>query len=669
MVYTNIISQNEYSWESIDASSSIEKFEELACFYPESYQWDNDKRITLLKKLYSASENLAVDSFIHQYSKTLGVVYREMDSISLSLGYLNRSLATSYHAKSKSIALNNLGVLHFKSKDYQSALDYYFKAVEAAKELNNGSEAYPIGNISNLYAESDDHKNAIKYLKYSVGYSDKLPFPENIYSLVYDYSYLVDSYYQLNEVDSAEAYIRLALEKTSTLDTIPGEKFENALFIGFWTASDFYLNLGMYEMATNYIDETERVAQSYYMSSVDILRARNHLLKNNFQEAEAILLSDRVQKDDLSKEQILILLVQCYKGSGNLKKTIEMQDSLSTYLKQKFSADRIRANSFANAKYETLKKNEEIKSLKLDQQVKSLTIDNQRYLVLASSTLALLLFSMVSYLFWQHRTRKKMNEYLKQQVDFKTKDLKEANEELRTLSYIASHDIKEPIRNISNYVSMIQHKIDPKEKIKFSEYFKIINRSVKQQYTLVEDLTKYLSISKDSVVDMAPVDLNQLIDDIRSEIQSNENSKSYKISNKTLPTIQSNASILYIVLKNLIYNGIKYNESLPAKIKVNYHLEDGFHQIAIIDNGIGIDQKYHEKIFHSFKRLHDRSRYEGSGMGLSIVKTLVARMDGQVHVESEPDKGSTFTIRFPKQLANAVNVDAVSHRQMHLVTH
>lgn len=91
--------------------------------------------------------------------------------------------------------------------------------------------------------------------------------------------------------------------------------------------------------------------------------------------------------------------------------------------------------------------------------------------------------------------------------------------------------------------------------------------------------------------------------------------------------------------------------------------------IEVKDNGIGIEEKYHEKIFDSFKRLHDRSRYEGSGMGLSIVKTLTSRIDGQVLLESALGKGSTFTIRFPDQLTNAANVDAVSHRQMHLIKH
>ncbi|MFK7947454.1 MAG: ATP-binding protein [Saprospiraceae bacterium] len=113
--------------------------------------------------------------------------------------------------------------------------------------------------------------------------------------------------------------------------------------------------------------------------------------------------------------------------------------------------------------------------------------------------------------------------------------------------------------------------------------------------------------------------------------------------------------MIYTILKNLIENGIKFNKSETPTITLRSKTHETYKEIIIKDNGIGIDAAYHEQVFKMFKRLHNRAEYEGSGIGLAIVKLLADKLGGTIRVESELGKGSTFTLRFPQKINQCSN--------------
>ena len=120
------------------------------------------------------------------------------------------------------------------------------------------------------------------------------------------------------------------------------------------------------------------------------------------------------------------------------------------------------------------------------------------------------------------------------------------------------------------------------------------------------------------------------------------------VINHGLPNIPSNNSLLYTTLKNFIENGLKYNTSTQPTVELSYNETPENHHIIIKDNGIGIEEKYFDKIFVMFQRLHNRGEYSGSGVGLSIVRLAIEKLNGEIKVESEVGKGSTFIICLPK---------------------
>ena len=164
---------------------------------------------------------------------------------------------------------------------------------------------------------------------------------------------------------------------------------------------------------------------------------------------------------------------------------------------------------------------------------------------------------------------------------------------------------------------------------------------------MVEDFARYTTLSKGESVDKQIIDLNYLIDSIIENLQESIRKYNGQVIVSDLPEIKSNSSLLMSILKNLIENGLKYNQSENPKVNISFEQTATNYHIIIADNGIGIEENYHEKIFEMFKRLNNRAEYEGSGIGLAIVKLCTTKLGGTIDIISELDKGTTFIIKLP----------------------
>ena len=641
--------QIDRSWKEIDPSTSREAFEAYEKFLDQSYQWEFEERVAYLKRIYQASQSSGVDSLIARYSESLGNLYREADSMSQAYLLLKEAIRHSPDPRHKRVSLNSMGGLHLKNKDYESALDYFFQALEECKKLNDGSEAYPIGNISEVYAIMNDYENAIKYLKYSIEFSGDLESPDKEYSRVYDCSFIASYFLEVDQRDSTLFYLELTLDYIQEIDTIKRQKFQDACFMGNMNAAEIYLKMGNTAKAKHFIEETRKFAQPFYMSTVYLLESEYHLLRKEYGAALKILENEELMREEYSGQaSILEQRVQCYKGLGKYKQAVEVQEDWIARQAEVFGQDRLRYSAFADVKYETIRREEEIKSLRLNQTVQELTIQNQRFAMMLNGLLALLLAGGAVYLWSRYRSRNRLSKYLQEQVNLKTQDLKKANEDLRVLNFVASHDLKEPINNIHNYVGLIQNKIPKESKRDLGFFFEIIDNSIRQVYTLVEDLAKYLRLANDAVVETSLVNLDQLTDEVFLSLDSYVQERNGKLVNGGLPEMYTNSSLMQVVLKNLIENGLKFNQAPVPRVMVQHKENASEHKLVVSDNGIGIQEEFYPRIFENFKRLHNRQEYQGSGMGLAIVKLLVEKLGGSIQVESSINEGSNFIITLPK---------------------
>ena len=241
-------------------------------------------------------------------------------------------------------------------------------------------------------------------------------------------------------------------------------------------------------------------------------------------------------------------------------------------------------------------------------------------------------------------TEKKESE---KQLAAYSKALQESNKELEQFAYIASHDMKEPLRMVNSYVTLLgkmySHKLDERG----LEFIEFASDGVKRMDNLIKDLLEYSRIGrtelKKNLISFDDV-LLKVMSNLRFQI--NEKKVDFDIDVE-LPRFLANRTQIFMLFQNLISNGIKYNQNEQPVISISTIIENDMVQFTIKDNGIGMKKKYLGKIFQVFQRLHGREEYEGTGIGLAVCKRIVKHHGGNIWVESEEGVGSTFQFTLP----------------------
>ncbi|UZR98255.1 PAS domain S-box protein [Chondrinema litorale] len=233
---------------------------------------------------------------------------------------------------------------------------------------------------------------------------------------------------------------------------------------------------------------------------------------------------------------------------------------------------------------------------------------------------------------------KKLNNELKQQA----LELTRSNEELEQFAYIASHDLQEPLRMITSFLSQLERKYKNVLDEKGLKYIDFAVDGGKRMRRIILDLLDYSRVGR-TEDELEDIDLNDLLDDVKSLFRKSINESSTQINYSKLPTLKSYRSPLTLLFQNLISNAIKYHrEDTRPVINISSTKTKAGWEFAVEDNGLGISKEYFDKIFQIFQRLHNREEYSGTGIGLSIVKKIVESLGGRIWLESEEGKGTTF---------------------------
>lgn len=233
---------------------------------------------------------------------------------------------------------------------------------------------------------------------------------------------------------------------------------------------------------------------------------------------------------------------------------------------------------------------------------------------------------------------------LENQKEILLRNLEKSNNELQEYAHIVSHDLKSPLRSIFALISWIKE--DNLESLDSSSInnIELIEGTLEKMEGLISDILNYSSVTSDSVDDR-PVDLNSVIDDLKQILFIPEHI-SIDVKNK-LPIITGDKTRLQQLFQNLLSNAINYIDKDIGLITINVKELSNHYKFSVKDNGIGIDKKYHDKIFKIFHSLNDSK--ESSGIGLSIVKKIVDLYNGKIWVESTPEIGTTFYFTLKKQ--------------------
>ena len=241
---------------------------------------------------------------------------------------------------------------------------------------------------------------------------------------------------------------------------------------------------------------------------------------------------------------------------------------------------------------------------------------------------------------------RELNAELEERVIQRTHELSRINDELRQFAYIASHDLQEPLRTVGSYAQLLERRYKDQLTGDAIDFIQYIVDGVTRMHALLNDMLSYSRIneSQSRVIDPAhcEVALKTAIMNLEATIRDSGAS----VTCETMPVIIADELQLTQVFQNLIGNGIKYRSAEPPRIHISARRTDSDWIFSVRDNGIGIDPKYHERIFGIFKRLHGKE-LPGTGMGLAICKRIIERHGGRIWVESRPGAGATFRFNVP----------------------
>lgn len=231
-----------------------------------------------------------------------------------------------------------------------------------------------------------------------------------------------------------------------------------------------------------------------------------------------------------------------------------------------------------------------------------------------------------------------------------TEELARSNAELEQFAYVASHDLQEPLRKIRTFGDRLSGKYQDVLDNRGQDYLARMQNAAGRMQTLIDDLLVYSRITTKKQK-FVPVDLNHTLQEVTLDLEINIEQLEGRVEAEALPTIEADPLQMRQLLQNLISNSLKFHrpEEPPVIRLYSQPHASGKIQLMVADNGIGFDEKYLDRIFNSFQRLHSREEYEGTGIGLAIARRIVEHHQGAITARSQPGRGATFIITLPQK--------------------
>jgi PAS domain S-box-containing protein len=225
-------------------------------------------------------------------------------------------------------------------------------------------------------------------------------------------------------------------------------------------------------------------------------------------------------------------------------------------------------------------------------------------------------------------------------------ELQAANEELSQYAYVVSHDLKAPLRAVRNYSDFLREDLEGTLDGDQKAYLDGLNRAVNQGEALIEDLLAFARVGR-WIGPVERLDMSALLKELVTSLDLDKDVE--VVIGKDWPTIEADPTLVKQIFQNLINNAIKFNDSDHKRVEIDWRpAADGQRELFVRDNGIGIDPRHHERIFRVFQRLHTSEEYQGTGVGLAIVKKASSKLHGSVRLESQAGEGSTFFVALPE---------------------
>ena len=241
-----------------------------------------------------------------------------------------------------------------------------------------------------------------------------------------------------------------------------------------------------------------------------------------------------------------------------------------------------------------------------------------------------------------------LNTRLEEKVESRTKELLKANEEMEAFSYSVSHDLRAPLRAIIGFTAVLEEDYSSKLDAEAQRVTSIIKKNTLKMGHLIDDLLTFSRMGRQDII-KTTIDNNNLVGEIVGGMDKNGHADTIEWNIHTLPCVKADTNTIRQVWVNLISNAVKYSSHTHhPKIEIGSLKHDGHITFFVKDNGVGFDEKYKNKLFKVFQRLHSAEEFEGTGIGLAIVEKVISKHGGRVWAEAEINKGAEFYFSLPE---------------------
>jgi len=239
-----------------------------------------------------------------------------------------------------------------------------------------------------------------------------------------------------------------------------------------------------------------------------------------------------------------------------------------------------------------------------------------------------------------------LNDQLELRVKERTAELMSVNKELESFSYSVAHDLRAPLRAINGFSSLLFERYKEQFDEEGNRLLNVVQESARRMGQMVDDFLGLARVGRQSV-HLVPVDMNTLVQSVTSDFP--RDTKDPVVRCAPLPFCHGDSSLLRQVWANLISNAVKFSRGRPSpSIEIGGREEGNEVVYWVRDNGVGFDMEFHERLFETFQRLHPPTQFEGTGVGLAIVRKIIDRHGGRVWAEGRPGEGATFFFGLPK---------------------
>lgn len=516
----------------------------------------------------------------------------------------------------------NIGSIFFYQLQYEKALESYQKAKEICDALKNEAVIYScLAAMGSVHAKLGLHEESLDYNRRSLELAEKLNYKTGI---AYAKGNIASNFVTQKKYFKAEAYYREAIQLKTELNDIYstiGSKIEIA---------QLYIEWKKAKKATPYLEEALKAAKSLNSKS-----RQSEIYK------ELAIVYDQLGKPLIAYEYN--------------KQYVSMKDSL-------LNEKTLEEMGASKRRFDVQKSEHEIQLLKKGNELleKNEEIRKQQIYLFAITTVALLLFFLSSRnkLNYQNKLNKLLEEKnlllnsKNEEIQIKNKQLQHSNEDLQQFAYVASHDLKEPLRMIGSYTQLLKRRYAASFDESGNEFMHYIVDAVGRMENLLNDLLDF-SIAGSQEAPQKFVSTSDVMLIVESNLRHSLEilKATLVVKSENLPLVKAHQTQLLQLLQNLVSNGMKFRGDRDPIVEIDAKVSEKGYVFSVKDNGIGISEENLEKVFEMFRRLHTREEYEGTGIGLATCKRIVATWGGDIWAESVKGQGSTFFFSVPKTAA------------------